>query len=54
MVRAVRFLVSVDEVSDAAPKGAATAGTQRSESGGDGGAGDSERSEGGTDAQETT
>ena len=51
MVRQVRFLVSVDEVSDAAPKRAGSAATTPSEDRGDAGASSSHRSEDGA-AQE--
>ena len=50
MVRQVRFLVSVDEVSDAAPKRVGSAAPRSSEDHGDAPA--SHRSEDGSDAQE--
>ena len=53
MVRAVRFLVTVDEVSDAAPDRAERATTKPAESRGSGGASSTEPSDDGTDAQET-
>jgi large subunit ribosomal protein L30 len=52
MVRAVRFLVSVDEVSDAAPKRAGSPATRPSEDRGEAPA--SHGSEDGADSQETT
>ena len=53
MVRQVSFLVTVDEVSDAAPERAERATTKTAERRGTGGASSTEPSDDGADAQET-